>query len=123
MRRAVERDPQFVSRPLPHIYESVKMILPMALESAKSKYQAPQVDQRLLTQWTFKTKLCLPFSVNAGNCPNGNRCPYAHGESELRPKRRVALCHQWEERGFCQRRAVCLYAHGKNELGKEVRHF
>jgi hypothetical protein len=72
----------------------------------------------------YKTALCMYFAK--GNpCPNGNDCPFAHGDAELRgtnvpdpndPKYKTKLCIRFEQENFCASGDKCQFAHGEVQL-------
>ena len=80
---------------------------------------------------TYKTVLCEAFT-SEGGCPRGDQCSFAHGEGELREKRRGLserelfnvekssnrICRQWQTTGACPNGAACLFAHGAEQLAK-----
>ena len=79
----------------------------------------------------YKTVLCEEFKAD-GTCSRGDSCSFAHGEGELRSKRRglserdlfqaekarTRMCRNWLLNGTCPNGAACLYAHGEEVLAK-----
>eukprot|EP00451_Oxyrrhis_marina_P008730 CAMPEP_0204324400 /NCGR_PEP_ID=MMETSP0469-20131031/10194_1 /ASSEMBLY_ACC=CAM_ASM_000384 /TAXON_ID=2969 /ORGANISM="Oxyrrhis marina" /LENGTH=90 /DNA_ID=CAMNT_0051306051 /DNA_START=36 /DNA_END=304 /DNA_ORIENTATION=- len=58
-----------------------------------------------------KTKLCLKFS--AGCCPAGEKCPFAHGDEELREipdLSKTNLCEAFMNTGVCSYGTRCTCA-------------
>jgi hypothetical protein len=61
----------------------------------------------------YKTELCRNFYQ--GKCEFGDKCTFAHGESDLRtvpismPK--TKKCKQFHEKGYCQYGVRCQFLH------------
>eukprot|EP00929_Paragymnodinium_shiwhaense_P059284 TRINITY_DN2969_c0_g1_i1.p1 TRINITY_DN2969_c0_g1~~TRINITY_DN2969_c0_g1_i1.p1 ORF type:complete len:408 (+),score=111.40 TRINITY_DN2969_c0_g1_i1:71-1225(+) len=72
--------------------------------------------EKVLHQLT-KTTLCNFF--NAGSCPAGAGCKFAHGEEELQAKPnfcKTSLCKAWKA-GKCKKTAAkCFFAHGYSDI-------
>ena len=65
----------------------------------------------------YKTELCNNWTEQ-GACRYGDKCRFAHGEEELRPRRRPKLyktkpCHAYVRRGTCAYGRRCHYIHGE----------
>lgn len=70
---------------------------------------APQPSNR------YKTELCRSFQEN-GSCKYGNKCQFAHGESELRglyrhPKYKTEACRTFYNFGYCPYGSRCHFIH------------
>ncbi|XP_053363660.1 mRNA decay activator protein ZFP36 [Clarias gariepinus] len=70
---------------------------------------APQASNR------YKTELCRSFQEN-GSCKYGNKCQFAHGESELRglyrhPKYKTEACRTFYNFGYCPYGSRCHFIH------------
>jgi len=62
-----------------------------------------------------KTEMCH-FLDDYGSCPYGERCQYAHKESELRsvsrhPKYKTQVCRQFKLNGICMYGRRCQFIH------------
>ncbi|KAF4654786.1 hypothetical protein FOL46_008542 [Perkinsus olseni] len=75
----------------------------------------------------LKTKMCPKLIMNANGvwtCPQGDRCSFAHAESELRSLpnlTKTAICYeQVYGKCGCKNGARCKYAHSEEELRKYV---
>lgn len=56
--------------------------------------------------------------IFGGYCKNGENCPFAHGESELRSTPdlfKTAICNLWTQ-GKCNSGETCRFAHGYDDL-------
>eukprot|EP01017_Pseudomicrothorax_dubius_P048649 TRINITY_DN88_c0_g1_i3.p1 TRINITY_DN88_c0_g1~~TRINITY_DN88_c0_g1_i3.p1 ORF type:complete len:347 (+),score=85.98 TRINITY_DN88_c0_g1_i3:75-1043(+) len=65
----------------------------------------------------FKTKMC-PNLQESGACPRGDKCSFAHSQSELKQPpnlKKTKLC-QLFQMGRCQMGGLCSFAHGEDEL-------
>ncbi|KAG7321960.1 hypothetical protein KOW79_014818 [Hemibagrus wyckioides] len=63
----------------------------------------------------YKTELCRSFQEN-GSCKYGNKCQFAHGESELRglyrhPKYKTEACRTFYNFGYCPYGSRCHFIH------------
>lgn len=72
----------------------------------------------------YKTELCRPFQ-DYGFCKYGDKCQFAHGESELRvlprhPKYKTELCRTYHTRGFCPYGSRCHFIHNLEEARKSA---
>ena len=85
----------------------------------------------------YKTLICKHFNTPQG-CSYGDKCQFAHGESELKPfegkilnqtqansnknkqtsvlNYKIVKCKNWERDGNCKYGGHCTFAHGENEL-------
>eukprot|EP01025_Chloroclados_australasicus_P043896 TRINITY_DN47137_c0_g1_i1.p1 TRINITY_DN47137_c0_g1~~TRINITY_DN47137_c0_g1_i1.p1 ORF type:complete len:264 (-),score=25.14 TRINITY_DN47137_c0_g1_i1:1167-1958(-) len=66
-----------------------------------------------------KTEMCH-FLMDYGNCPYGDRCQYAHEESQLRsvtrhPKYKTSYCRQYQQQGMCPYGRRCQFIHEAHE--------
>lgn len=83
-----------------------------------SKYAAQDPDQRRsqhMTKHLAKTKLCNFFAQD--RCKYGAKCPFAHGESEIKKTpdfRKTRICKAFEK-GECKD-PDCDFAHGQDEV-------
>eukprot|EP00929_Paragymnodinium_shiwhaense_P059286 TRINITY_DN2969_c0_g1_i11.p1 TRINITY_DN2969_c0_g1~~TRINITY_DN2969_c0_g1_i11.p1 ORF type:complete len:412 (+),score=109.91 TRINITY_DN2969_c0_g1_i11:55-1236(+) len=72
--------------------------------------------EKVMHQLT-KTTLCNFF--NAGSCPAGADCKFAHGQEELQAKPnfcKTSLCKAWKV-GKCKKVAAkCFFAHGYSDI-------
>ena len=64
----------------------------------------------------YKTEICKKIKEN-GYCPYGNKCQFAHSESELRsfqPKKsyKTVICKNYKN-GYCAYGNRCAFAHDK----------
>jgi len=67
----------------------------------------------------YKTELCRPFSEH-GTCKYGEKCQFAHGQTELRtvtrhPKYKTDLCRTYHSVGFCPYGPRCHFVHNLDE--------
>ena len=100
--------------------EKLRTYLPNAISSARGKLARPKPNlPPEHADWTYKTKLCVQFATTR-QCTMAAQCRFAHGLSELRPKRRAEYCSYWKKTGSCPRRDSCQYAHSAEELGQFV---
>lgn len=72
---------------------------------------------RGLNTQLYKTEHCASF-MKMGVCPYGNKCQFAHGESELkrveRPSNwRSKPCANWTRYGSCRYGKRCCFKHGE----------
>ena len=72
----------------------------------------------------YKTELCRPFSEH-GTCKYGEKCQFAHGQTELRtvtrhPKYKTDLCRTYHSVGFCPYGPRCHFVHNLDEAGTEI---
>lgn len=63
----------------------------------------------------YKTELCASYA-QIGVCPYGNKCQFAHGESELKrvqrpPNWRSKPCANWTRFGSCRYGHRCCFKH------------
>ena len=68
-----------------------------------------------LKKGLYKTELCSNF-LKTGVCRYGDKCQFAHGESELRfvaknSKYKTKKCIQYSSTGVCKYGARCLFVH------------
>eukprot|EP00439_Symbiodinium_sp_Y106_P058381 s1424_g8.t1 len=64
-----------------------------------------------------QTELCAFFAE--GKCTRGNRCTFAHGIAQLRPRPdlyKTRLCSSWALLQRCPYGESCTHAHGEEEL-------
>ena len=70
----------------------------------------------------FKTEMCKNI-VAYGTCVYGEKCQFAHSESELRSRpefeNRVVLCRNYMETGFCPYNDRCRFIHEKASVLSE----
>jgi len=71
------------------------------------------------TDALYKTELCRSFS-EIGSCRYGQKCRFAHGPAELRPKvlhkkYKTELCANYERDGHCPYGHRCVFIHGSEE--------
>lgn len=64
----------------------------------------------------YKTELCASYMNSGGNCPYGEKCQFAHGETELKiidrpPKWRSKPCQNWLKTGSCSYNDRCCFRH------------
>ena len=69
----------------------------------------------LKTSNVYKTKMCRTW-LSVGKCPYGDRCTFAHGSEELRPRvlpryYRTAICDKYARDGWCPYGDDCTYIH------------
>merc|ERR1719253_424991 len=64
-----------------------------------------------------KSAMCTFFL--SGHCPRGDRCTYAHDQSELIASCKTAICKFWLQ-GCCPRGVQCTFAHGEQELAADL---
>ncbi|KAL1919487.1 uncharacterized protein VTP21DRAFT_2180 [Calcarisporiella thermophila] len=74
----------------------------------------------------YRTEMCRTM-MEKGNCPYGNKCEYAHSQSELRPIYRpwnykTKQCRTFHEKGHCPYGKRCHYLHtgGPEEIPPNV---
>ena len=89
---------------------------------AQTRRQKIVANRRKNFQDKKKTELCKNY-VLGEPCPLGDRCSFAHGEEELKPKPfnhyKTVKCRHYHERGFCQYGPRCQFLH--NDRKGEVR--
>ena len=79
-------------------------------------FSVSEVTPEMIEKWKHKTELCSYFT-NGKKCLKGKKCPYAHGDKELRPKRRDKICTNFKA-GICfNSDEACNFAHGPQYLG------
>lgn len=102
---------------------------------------SPSINTQSLPKGTsnprYKTSLCKNFLSDKG-CQYGNKCQFAHGESELRKldnnsyqqpmskpmqqfqktimNYKIVKCKNYEKDGKCKYGSQCSFAHGDAEL-------
>jgi len=67
----------------------------------------------------YKTELCRQFEEH-GSCRYGDKCQFAHGDSELRtlarhPKYKTEMCRTFHTTGFCPYGLRCHFIHNDDE--------
>lgn len=70
--------------------------------------------------YLFKTELCRNFTER-GKCDYGDRCKFAHGEHDLRPrhfdrKYKTQLCRNYHETGECRFKTRCKFIHDEQHV-------
>uniref|UniRef100_A0A915CPW1 C3H1-type domain-containing protein n=1 Tax=Ditylenchus dipsaci TaxID=166011 RepID=A0A915CPW1_9BILA len=65
----------------------------------------------------YKTELCRSW-VDTGRCNYGERCQYAHGETEKRPiprhpKYKTEACQSYHKTGYCPYGPRCHFIHNE----------
>jgi len=72
----------------------------------------------------YKTEMCNKW-LERGECPYGNKCQFAHGESELRSgakhldsRYKQSVCRNFHEKGSCPYGKRCRFIH--NETPEEL---
>ncbi|CAD6193385.1 unnamed protein product [Caenorhabditis auriculariae] len=68
----------------------------------------------------YKTELCRSW-MDHGRCNYGERCQYAHGETEKRPiprhpKYKTEACQSFHQTGYCPYGPRCHFIHNETEL-------
>ncbi|KAI8916361.1 hypothetical protein EDD86DRAFT_180984, partial [Gorgonomyces haynaldii] len=63
----------------------------------------------------YKTELCRSWE-ETGSCRYGNKCQFAHSQSELRivdrhPKYKTEMCRTFWEKGSCPYGKRCCFIH------------
>lgn len=89
----------------------------MSSGKQSSIMQVRQQQQKQMMTPLWKTCMCK--FAQAGNCTKGNVCPYAHDESDLRPKpdfTMSAMCRSIQLPGGVCKNPSCCYAHDLGEL-------
>lgn len=76
------------------------------------------IDKRLAL---YKTEICRTFE-ETGRCKYGDRCQFAHSQSELRPTPRhprykTEICRTFWEKGACPYGKRCCFIHNESFLG------
>ncbi|EER19634.1 hypothetical protein Pmar_PMAR012616 [Perkinsus marinus ATCC 50983] len=113
-------------RPRRDSEDSVKSKLELAIRRAPAK----RINNSFISDQAnafLKTKMCPKLRMNADglwSCPQGDRCSFAHSESELRllPNlTKTAICYeQVYGKCGCKNGALCKYAHSEEELRNYV---
>lgn len=75
----------------------------------------------------YKTELCRPYA-ETGFCKYGEKCQFAHGNSELRnmprhPKYKTELCRTFHTTGLCGYGTRCHFIHNADERRLAVINF
>ena len=92
--------------------------------SGKKKYKKNALEyvdfsKEFIKDSKFKTELCSTFS-EAGFCPYGNKCRFAHGRDELferpvnHPNYRRNECNAFHSTGYCNYGLRCHFKHNEN---------
>jgi len=78
--------------------------------------EAPTLSAR--EKLLYKTAMCRSEERQAGSCPYGASCQYAHTAEELQedPLRYTELCKSKIVKGHCSFGKTCKYAHSEAEL-------
>jgi len=97
---------------LHEISDSCRPVLEDELTSASKSKSKPKLDKTL-----EKTELCRLF-MNLGTCKYGEKCTFAHGEAERRPRKRsehykTKKCRAFWNLGFCKYGERCLFIHNE----------
>ncbi|GIL80432.1 hypothetical protein Vretimale_16125 [Volvox reticuliferus] len=84
-------------------------------------------DKRTMVELMKKTRICEEF-VRTGSCKYGDKCTFAHGQTELRQApntmstqpqgsiHKTRLCERFMTTGSCPYGDKCTFAHGHHEL-------
>ncbi|CAB3398051.1 unnamed protein product [Caenorhabditis bovis] len=80
--------------------------------------QQTQQQQSQKNPKLYKTELCRSW-MDHGRCNYGERCQYAHGESEKRPvprhpKYKTEACQSFHQTGYCPYGPRCHFIHNEN---------
>ncbi|KAI9341545.1 hypothetical protein DFJ73DRAFT_843600 [Zopfochytrium polystomum] len=91
-----------------------QQLLQLQSSGASSSQKRPKKKHFL-----HKTELCRTWRM-FGSCPYGNKCQFAHSESELRfvtrhPKWKTALCKRYWMTGTCPFGDLCSFIHRLDE--------
>lgn len=67
----------------------------------------------------YKTELCRSFA-ETGCCKYGDKCQFAHGNTEIKclprhPKYKSELCRTFHKQGFCPYGPRCHFIHSEDE--------
>ncbi|KAI9006044.1 hypothetical protein BC832DRAFT_531309, partial [Gaertneriomyces semiglobifer] len=73
------------------------------------------MDREMKKMNLYKTELCRSWE-ETGTCRYGNKCQFAHSESELRPvdrhpKYKTEMCKTFWEKGTCPYGKRCCFIH------------
>ena len=91
-----------------------------SLPTAKAALKATQVGSNK-PPWA-KSRMCR-FIEEGSSCFYGNKCDFAHSETELRIKRhgplaKTKMCNRFVESGTCHLGEACGFAHSESEMSK-----
>jgi len=95
-----------------------------SLSSASSTTSSNGSTNSKVNTSRYKTELCRPFSEN-GSCKYGEKCQFAHGQTELRtvtrhPKYKTELCRTYHSVGFCPYGPRCHFVHNMEEASQAL---
>ncbi|CAK70745.1 unnamed protein product (macronuclear) [Paramecium tetraurelia] len=84
----------------------------------KKHFETIQEKQQYIEEYTKKkkTELCKNF-VMTGRCKYGDKCSFAHGQTELQPKThlhskyKTKPCKRFFQQGYCPYGIRCQYIH------------
>ena len=90
--------------------EDTRRLAPTSTNNTTTQKQNPN---------RYKTELCRPFQ-EYGHCRYGDKCQFAHGQSDLRtpirhPKYKTELCRTYHSQGYCPYGARCHFIHSAVE--------
>ncbi|KAL0222699.1 hypothetical protein P9112_002089 [Eukaryota sp. TZLM1-RC] len=82
---------------------------------SRSKNTKNVVERKIAQQVLYKTEMCR-LLIEKGHCSFGDRCNFAHCESELRPKIchpkfKSDKCRSFHEDGYCPYGSRCRFDH------------
>ncbi|KAJ3176677.1 hypothetical protein HDU85_006848 [Gaertneriomyces sp. JEL0708] len=86
--------------------------------------QPHKMDREMKKMNLYKTELCRSWE-ETGTCRYGNKCQFAHSESELRPvdrhpKYKTEMCKTFWEKGTCPYGKRCCFIHTERDVEKKM---
>ncbi|TPX68020.1 hypothetical protein SpCBS45565_g03381 [Spizellomyces sp. 'palustris'] len=83
-----------------------------------------KIDRELKKMSLYKTELCRSWE-ETGTCRYGNKCQFAHSETELRPvdrhpKYKTEMCKTFWEKGTCPYGKRCCFIHTEKDVEKKL---